>query len=311
MNNNNEKVCLNNQKLVLDNYNPYKNFPYNQSLAYSQKSSSSGNYMCTPDEEGLEQSASTGNAVQYQSKNHSNKIPKQQNIKSSQLGSFTSDPLSAVSNRIIYSQTAIAKATCQHSSTSDSTSDNSSCESNCKQKNPVEHVIISTSNISNNPNGSSVPLLSSSNSLSTGGNVSAAATSTVTASSNNTNNAASSGSSNSSSNNGTLKSQQVIPANTSCSSLSNPWIRRSLHHTEIKENVVTESSFSKTSTSNEITGNNYEYTGNMNNVNSNNNNNADYYTNVSLPIMTSSINSGHKTSQPKVTFDPKLDKLDK
>jgi hypothetical protein len=80
---------------------------------------------------------------------------------------------------------------------------------------------------------------------------------------------------------------------------NNPWVKRSLH-TEIKE--VSESVFSKTSTTNEsLVGTSYEYSNNKSNnvpqslpINNNNN------------LKNSQIinNSGNR-----VTFDPKLDKI--
>jgi len=82
---------------------------------------------------------------------------------------------------------------------------------------------------------------------------------------------------------------------------NNPWVKRSLH-TEIKENIVSESIFSKTSTTNESLGTSYEYSNNKSNnvpqslpINNNNNNNKN------SQIIN---NSGNR-----VTFDPKLDKI--
>ena len=80
---------------------------------------------------------------------------------------------------------------------------------------------------------------------------------------------------------------------------NNPWVKRSLH-TEIKENIVSESVFSKTSTTNEsLVGTSYEYSNNKSN-------------NVpqSLPINNNNKNSQIiNNSGNRVTFDPKLDKM--
>jgi hypothetical protein len=94
------------------------------------------------------------------------------------------------------------------------------------------------------------------------------------------------------------KNTDNIIANTN----NNPWVKRSLH-TEIKENIVSESIFSKTLTTNEsLVGTSYEYSNNKSNnvpqslpINNNNNNNKN------SQIIN---NSGNR-----VTFDPKLDKI--
>ena len=98
------------------------------------------------------------------------------------------------------------------------------------------------------------------------------------------------------------------------SSAVNPWIRRN-YLSETKENIVSESTFSKTSTMNEITGASYESNANNSSINTN----ADYYpsNNISLPILTSNSKNLQNTSgntsntntnsMHRVTFDPKLD----